>query len=89
MTTTKTQKHIYTENELRAYLETLNGVEYRIHTCDYFTGESSEDPVAQLFSIDDTVNYVINNDANPAYIGLVGYEILVFNRAGYMESVIF
>ena len=89
MTTTKTQKHIYTENELRAYLETLNGVEYRIHTCDYFTGESSEDPVAQLFSIDETVDYVVNNDANPLYVGLVGYEILVFNANGYLESVIF
>ena len=89
MTTTMNQNHFYTGNALRAYLETLNAVEYRVHTYDYFTGESSEDPVAQLFSIDDTVDYVVNNDANPYYLGLIGYEILVFNRTDYLESVIF
>ena len=56
MTTTMNQNHFYTGNALRAYLETLNAVEYRVHTYDYFTGESSEDPVAQLFSIDDAVD---------------------------------
>lgn len=88
MTAMKNATRVYTDKDLRAYLESMSANEFRVHLYDYIEGDSSEDPVAQLFSVEETLEYVHNNVANVYYIGEIGYEILAFNH-NYIGSVIY
>lgn len=81
------RNQIFTIPELRDYLESMNAHECRIHLYGYYDDESSEDPIEQIFGIDETMQWI---NEHPAYFTngeTIGYLIVVFGRS--VEEVIF
>ena len=90
MTTTMNANRFYTIPELRHFLDRIaTATECHIYPYGYDDGETSEDPIACLHSVDETIRWI---EENPAYLmwgEMTGYEIVVFNKAGYYTTVVF
>ena len=81
--------NVFTIKEVREYLESVNATECRVHDYSYEEKDCSEDPIAQLFSVADTVAWL---EQNPAYNRGgedAGYLLVIFNAEGFVEELIF
>ena len=90
MTTTINRNQIFTVPDLRAYLEATGAWECHIYPYGYDDEETSEDPIAQLFGIDETMNWIMENPAYCTWGELTGYMVVIFNHnRDYVDEVIF
>ena len=90
MKTAMTENRIHTNEELRFFLDWIaQATECHVYDYDYMSEESSEDPVAQLFGVDETMNWIVENPAYNRGGEMAGYLVEVFNRAGHYCEIIF
>ena len=89
MTTMMNQNKIYSEPDLRAFLETKDVTECHIYPYGYYDEETSEDPIAQLFGIDETMNWIAENPAYSTWGEQTGYMVVAFNHSGYADAALF
>ena len=87
---TNTMIKIFSIPELEANLTGIGAYECRIHIYGYEDGETSEDPIAQIFGIAEAIEWIESNPAYTMWGELTGYEVIAFGEDGkYIESIIF
>lgn len=91
MTATRTNaSRIFTIPELQNFLAwDVQATECHIYPYGYDDGETSEDPIACLHGVEETIQWIKENPAYPTWGEMTGYLVVVFNRAGYSCEVIF
>lgn len=91
MTATRTNaSRIFTIPELQYFLDwCVQATECHIYPYGYGDGETSEDPIACLHGVEETIQWIKENPAYPTWGKMTGYLVVVFNRAGYSCEVIF
>lgn len=90
MKTAMNENRIYSYEDLRFFLDWIaQATECHVYDYDYASKDSSEDPVAQLFGVNETLNWIAENPAYSRGGEMAGYQLEVFNRAGFYCEVIF
>lgn len=80
---------IFTIPELQYFLDwCAQATECHIYPYGYDDGETSEDPIACLHGVEETIQWIKENPARPTWGEKTGYLVVVFNRAGYSCEVI-
>ena len=90
MTTTMNSNQIYTLQELRFFLDwCVQATECHIYPYGYDDKDTSEDPIACLHGVDETINWIYENPAYCKWGEMIGYMVVYFNDAGSCGGVIF
>lgn len=90
MTTTINRNQIFTVPDLRAYLEAMGAWECHIYPYGYEDKETSEDPIQQIFGLDETMNWIMENPAYCDWGEMTGYMVVIFNHnRDFVDEVIF
>lgn len=85
-----TMNKTYSYPELRSTLESLNATECRIHAYGYEDKEVSEDPIQQIFGLEESMKWIAENPAYSFWGEMTGYMIVVFGNDGkYAGTIIF
>lgn len=82
-------KILFTLKEVQEYLETVEMAECRFHDYDYESKDCSEDPVAQVFTVEDAVAYLMENPAYNRGGEEAGYLLVIFDENNYIGEVVF
>lgn len=90
MTATMNVNQITTLPELQFFLDwCVQATECHIYPYGYEDKETSEDPIACLHGVDETIKWIAENPAHSTWGEMTGYLVVVFNHAGYSCEVIF
>ena len=90
MMNTTIDNRIYSLPELRYFLDWITqATECHIYPYGYDDGETSEDPIACLNGVDETINWIMNHPAYSTWGKMTGYQVTIFNADGYSCDVVF
>ncbi len=81
-------KTLISFNEIREYAEEIKMTECRVHYYDFVEQDGSEDPHGQLFTVDDLINFLWNDNTYERGFETLGHELIFFNDAGYVGTVL-
>lgn len=90
-TYTRDRNHLFTYDDLRAYLEAHDGWECHVYSYGYEDKDTCEDPIVQIFGIDETIEWIKENPAYLAYRSeMIGYMVVFFDHnRDFVDEVIF
>ena len=81
---------VFSTPELREYLASAGANECHIYPYGYYDGETSEDPIQQIFGQEEAMSWIAENPAYSVWGELTGYMIVIFDiNRNYVGTIIF
>ena len=87
---TNTMSKIFSIPELRSFLEAVDAYEIHVFPYGYDDGETSEDPIKQIFGAEEAVAWIMDNPSYSVWGEMTGYMIVAFDHSrNYADTAIF